>query len=136
MKNVLVLCTGNSCRSVMAEALINHLAEGRFKAVSAGSLPAGYVHPRSIETLERNGINAGDPRSKSWHEFANQSFDLIITVCDQAVRESCPIFLGKYETKHWSTPDPAKAGGTNEEIEKAFDDSFKMLKNRIEQELL
>lgn len=136
MKNILVLCTGNSCRSIMAEALINHFGERRFKAVSAGSLPAGYVHPRSIETLARHGINAGDPRSKSWHEFENQNFDLIITVCDQAASEGCPVFLGKYEKRHWSTPDPAKAQGTDKEIEKAFDDSFKMLKNRIEQELL
>ncbi len=136
MKNVLVLCTGNSCRSVTAEALINQMGEGRFKAVSAGSFPAGYVHPKAIETLKRHGINAGDPRSKSWDEFENQSFDLVITVCDQAASESCPIFLGKYEKKHWSTPDPAKAEGTEEEIEKAFDDAFQMLKDRIEKELL
>lgn len=136
MKNVLVLCTGNSCRSVMAEALINHLGKGRYKAVSAGSFPAGYVHPKSIETLERHGIDAGDPRSKSWDEFANQNFDLVITVCDQAASESCPVFLGKYAKKHWSTPDPAKAEGTEDEIDKAFDDAFQMLKKRIEEDLL
>jgi arsenate reductase len=136
MKNVLVLCTGNSCRSVIAEALINHMGEGQYKAVSAGSSPAGYVHPKSIETLERHGIDADEPRSKSWDEFANQHFDLVITVCDQAASESCPIFLGKYEKKHWSTPDPAKAKGTDDEINKAFDDAFQMLKERIEKELL
>ena len=136
MKNVLVLCTGNSCRSVMAEALINHLGEGRFNAVSAGSLPTGYIHPKSIETLERHGINAGKPRSKSWREFANQNFDLVITVCDQAASESCPIFLGEYEKKHWSTPDPAKAEGTAEDIDSAFDEVFRLLKDRIEAELL
>lgn len=136
MKNVLVLCTGNSCRSVMAEALINHLGKGRYKAVSAGSFPAGYVHPKSIETLERHGIDAGDPRSKSWDEFANQNFDLVITVCDRAASESCPVFLGKYAKKHWSTPDPAKAEGTEDEIDKAFDDAFQMLKKRIEEDLL
>ena len=98
---------------------------------------AGYdVYKGQSETRERHGINAGDPRSKSWHEFENQNFDLIITVCDQAASEGCPVFLGKYEKRHWSTPDPAKAQGTDKEIEKAFDDSFKMLKNRIEQELL
>ena len=136
MKNVLVLCTGNSCRSIMAEALINHLGEGRFKAVSAGSYPAGYVHPKSIETLKRHGINAENPRSKSWDDFENQNYDLVITVCDQAASESCPVFLGQYDKKHWSTPDPAKAEGTDEEIEKAFDDAFQMLKDRIEKELL
>lgn len=120
----------------MAEALINHFGEGRFKAVSAGSFPAGYVHPKSIETLERHGINSGAPRSKSWDEFANQNFDLVITVCDQAARESCPIFLDGYEKKHWSTPDPAKAVGKEEEIDRAFDDVFQMIKDRIEKELL
>ncbi len=120
----------------MAEALINHLGKGRFKAVSAGSFPAGYVHPKSIETLERHGINASEARSKSWDEFANQNFDMVITVCDQAASESCPVFLGQYEKKHWSTPDPAKADGTEEEIDKAFDDVFQMLEDRIEKELL
>lgn len=136
MKNVLVLCTGNSCRSVMAEALINHLGAGRFRAVSAGSFPAGYVHPKSIETLRRHGVAVGEYRSKSWDEFANQSFDLVITVCDQAANESCPVFLGKCQKKHWSTPDPAKAEGAEKDIDKAFDNAFRMLKDRIEKELL
>ena len=120
----------------MAEVLINHMGEGQYKAVSAGSFPAGYVHPKSIEILERHGINAGEPRSKSWDEFANQNFDLVITVCDQAASESCPIFLGNYQKKHWSTPDPAKAVGTDDEIDQAFDDAFQMIKERIETELL
>ncbi len=136
MKNVLVLCTGNSCRSVMAEALINHLGKGRFKAVSAGSFPAGYVHPKSVTTLRRHGIDAGEPRSKSWDEFENQHFDLVITVCDQAARESCPVFQGEFEKKHWSTPDPARVEGTDEETDRAFDEAFQMLKDRIETELL
>jgi len=88
---VLALCTGNSCRSVMAEALINHLGKGKYEAVSAGSQPAGYVHPKSIQTLIRHSINPGQPRSKSWDEFAGKSFDLVITVCDQAAAESCPV---------------------------------------------
>ncbi len=136
MKNVLVLCTGNSCRSVMAEMLINHLGAGRYKAVSAGSFPAGYVHPKSIETLQRHGIEAGEPRSQSWDEFTNQKLDLVITVCDQAASEQCPAFLGNYEKLHWSTPDPAKAEGTEEAIDEAFDNAFLMLKGRIERELL
>jgi len=136
MKNILVLCTGNSCRSIMAEVLINHMGEGQYKAVSAGSFPAGYVHPKSVEILARHGINAAEPRSKSWDEFANQNFDLVITVCDQAASESCPIFLGNYQKKHWSTPDPAKIVGTDDEIDKAFEDAFQMLKDWIEKELL
>lgn len=128
----LVLCTGNSCRSVMAEALINCLGRGRYRAWSAGSSPAGYVHPGSIETLKRHGIDPGRPRSKSWNEFAHQSFDLVITVCDQAAGESCPLFPGKPKKLHWSTPDPAKVSGTAAEIQAAFDHAFFMLKKRIE----
>ncbi len=136
MKNVLILCTGNSCRSVMAEALINQLGQGRYQAFSAGSQPAGYVHPKSIETLKRHGINPGEPKSKSWDEFINQPLDLVITVCDSAANESCPLFPGSPEKLHWSTPDPAKAKGTEAQIEAAFDEAFSMLKNRIESELL
>lgn len=136
MKRVLVLCTGNSCRSIMAEVLINALGAGRYEAVSAGSDPAGYVHPKSIETLARHGLDAGTPRSKSWDELEGQHFDLVITVCDAAAAESCPAFLGKHEKLHWSTPDPAKATGTEEEVNAAFDEAFFMLKHRIETELL
>lgn len=136
MKNVLVLCTGNSCRSVMAEALINHMCEEEYHAMSAGSFPAGYVHPKSIETLKRHGVDAGEPRSKSWDEFTDQNLDLVITVCDEAAAETCPVFPGNYEKKHWSTPDPAKAEGTDEDIERAFDEAYLMLKDRIEKELL
>jgi protein-tyrosine-phosphatase len=85
--------------------------------------------------LQRHGIDAGRPRSKSWDEFAGQDFDLVITVCDEAAAETCPVFLGKNEKKHWSTPDPAKVQGAAEEIYKAFDDAFEMLKGRIESEL-
>ena len=116
----------------MAEALINQLGKGRYQAVSAGSFPAGYVHPKSIETLKRHGIKSGQPRSKSWDEFAGQSFDLVITVCDQAAGETCPFFPGKPKKLHWSTPDPAKVTGTDAEIETAFDQAFMLLKNRIE----
>ncbi|HEY3198378.1 MAG TPA: arsenate reductase ArsC [Nitrospirales bacterium] len=129
---VLVVCTGNSSRSVMAEALLNHLGHGRYKAWSAGSFPSGYVHPKSIETLKRHGIDPGQPRSKSWNEFAHQSFDLVITVCDQAAGESCPLFPGNPKKLHWSTPDPAKATGSEAEIDAAFENAFSLLKNRIE----
>ena len=129
---VLVLCGGNSCRSVMAEALINHMGRGRYHAWSAGSAPTGYVHPKSIETLQRHGIPPGQPRSKSWNEFGIQPFDLVITVCDQAAGESCPLFPGKPKKLHWSTPDPGRAMGSKADIDAAFDKAFLMLKNRIE----
>ncbi len=136
MKSVLVLCTGNSCRSVMAEALINQLGSGRYRAVSAGSMPAGYVHPESIATLQRQGVDPGEPRSKSWDEFAGQHFDLVITVCDQAAGESCPAFTGKPQRKHWSIPDPAAASGGSNAQARAFDNALDLLRKRIEQELL
>ena len=136
MKKVLVLCTGNSCRSIMAEALINQLGAGRYQAISAGSHPTGYVHPAALETLRRHGISCPDPRSQSWDEFAEQPLDLVITVCDQAANETCPAFPGSYQKLHWSTPDPAGAEGTAEEIEQAFDRAFNMLRQRIENELL
>jgi arsenate reductase (thioredoxin) len=136
MKNVLVLCTGNSCRSVMAEALINHMGAERYQAFSAGSKPSGYVHPKSIETLKRHGIDAGSPRSKSWDEFEDQSFDLVITVCDAAASEACPVFLGSHKKLHWPTPDPAAATGSEEDIDAAFDEAFLMLKEKVENELL
>jgi arsenate reductase len=132
-KKVLVLCTGNSCRSVMAEALINHLGRGRYKASSAGSSPAGYVHPKTIETLKRHGVDPGAPQSKSWDLFADERFDLVITVCDQAASESCPVFPGEPRKLHWSIPDPAKAQGTEAEIDAAFDGSFTLVKDRIEE---
>lgn len=136
MKRILVLCTGNSCRSIMTETLINALGKGRYEAVSAGSHPAGYVHPKSIETLERHGFAPREPRSKSWDEFEGQSFDLVITVCDAAAAENCPVFLGKQEKLHWSTPDPARNTVTKEEADMTFDKVFALLKNRIETELL
>lgn len=131
-ERILVLCTGNSCRSVMAEALFNQLGKSRVQVVSAGSNPAGYIHPKSIETLERHGVAPGAPRSKSWDEFAGQNFDLVVTVCDAAAAESCPVFLGPVKKLHWSTPDPAKATGTDAQIDAAFDEAFTMLKERIE----
>jgi arsenate reductase (thioredoxin) len=131
-KKVLVLCTGNSCRSVMAEALINQLAKGRFKAFSAGSSPVGCVHPKTIETLKRHGIDPRIPQSKSWDVFATEPFDLVITVCDQAAGETCPVFPGKPKKLHWSIPDPAKAEGSEAEIDAAFDQALYLLKYRVE----
>ncbi len=129
---VLVLCTGNSCRSIMAEALINHMGQGRYHAYSAGSHPTGEVHPRSIATLQRHEINPGQPQSKSWDDMTDRAFDLIITVCDQAAGEPCPIFPGQPRKLHWSIPDPAKATGTEAAIQAAFDQAFFLLKEKIE----
>lgn len=129
---VLFLCTGNSCRSVMAEALLNHLGAGRYQAHSAGSQPTGVVHPKALETLQRHGIPTGSPTSKSWDALSDTSFDIVVTVCDAAATESCPVFPGKTEKRHWSTPDPAHATGSTAQIEAAFDDAFLMLKARIE----
>ena len=116
----------------MAEALTNQLGEGHYKARSAGSSPKGYVHRKTVETLKRHGIHPGMPGSKSWNVFANESFDTVITVCDQAAGESCPLFAGKPKKLHWSIPDPAKAIGTEAEIDAAFDQAFSMLRDRIE----
>ena len=140
MQRVLVLCTGNSCRSVMAEALINHYAQGQYQAVSAGSSPAGYVHPGSLAALRRHGIDPQSaldkPRSKSWDEFAGQPFEFVITVCDQAASETCPVFGGDYKKLHWSTPDPAAAQGNEDAVNRAFDEALQMLRERIQSELL
>lgn len=135
-QKLLFLCTGNSCRSIMAEALVNHYSNGRYLAFSAGSVPVGSVHPKAIETLARHGIQCHAGRSKSWNEFTLQPIDLVITVCDQAARESCPIFPGQPNKLHWSIPDPAKINGTEAEINAAFEAVFNQLKLCIEQELL
>ncbi|MEE4330292.1 MAG: arsenate reductase ArsC [Wenzhouxiangella sp.] len=134
-RRVLVLCTGNSCRSIMAEALVNYLGEGRYVASSAGSRPAGYVHSKALETLRRHGIDPGESRSESWDAYADEPFDYVITVCDSAAAESCPAFPGGFKKLHWSTPDPAKAEGTEAEIDRAFEQAYTMLKERIEREL-
>ncbi len=130
---VLILCTGNSCRSIMAEALINHMGQGRYRAWSAGSHPAGYVHPGSVSTLKRQEIDPGRPRCKSWDDMISQHFDLVITVCDQAAGEACPIFPGHPRKLHWSIPDPGRVIGTEDEINAAFDQTFFLLKSRIEE---
>ena len=131
--SVLVLCTGNSCRSIMAEAIFNHLGRGEIEAKSAGSQPTGAVHPRAIATLQRHGIEPQNPRSQSWDAFKGQAFDWVITVCDQAAAEACPLYLGPARKLHWSTPDPAKAVGTEAEINAAFEEAFSLLRLRIEE---
>ncbi len=131
--HVLFLCTGNSARSILAEALLNMLGRGRFRACSAGSHPQGQVHPQAIRLLTELGFATGDLRSKSWQEFqdpATPSMDIIITVCDGAA-EHCPVWPGHPMTAHWGIPDPAAVTGTAPEIEQAFRDAYQALKERI-----
>jgi arsenate reductase len=133
--NVLFLCTGNSARSIMAEALLNHLGKGRFKAYSAGSHPNGVVNPWSLETLRGFGLPTDGYRSKNWDEFARPgapAMDFIITVCDNAAGEVCPIWPGKPMTAHWGVADPAAVQGDDELKRRAFHDAATILRRRID----
>jgi arsenate reductase len=114
MKRVLILCTGNSCRSQMAEALWRQIAKGSWESFSAGSRPSGYVHPKAIEAMRESGVDISAYRSKPVSEFDGQPFDLVVTVCDNA-REACPFFPGAKETLHWPFFDPAEATGSQDE---------------------
>lgn len=129
MKRVLFLCTGNSCRSQMAQAVLNKIGQGRFEAVSAGSKPAGYVHPRALALLQEFGYPVDGLRSKSLEEFRAQAFDLVITVCDRA-KEACPVWPGA-QMIHWSFPDPAEAVGTDAERRAAFRDVYDQIYRRL-----
>ena len=130
MKKVLFLCTGNSCRSQMAEAIVNTRLGDSWQAVSAGTKPAGYVHPKALEALSEIGIqHAGS--SKRVDEFQNVDFDLVVTVCDSAAEE-CPVWIGKGKRAHHSFPDPAKAEGTNDEIMNVF----RIVRDDIEKEMI
>lgn len=132
--NVLFLCTGNSARSVMAEALLNVLGNGRFKAFSAGSFPSGKVQPLAAELAQAFGYDA-PLRSKSWDEFAQPDsppIDIVITVCDNAAGEVCPIWPGQPVTAHWGVPDPAAIDGTEAERRRAFQSAWMMLRRRID----
>lgn len=131
--NVLFLCTGNSARSILAEAILNHDGKDRFRAYSAGSNPTGTVNPWAIHTLETLGYPAEGYCSKSWNEFADgPEFDLIFTVCDSAAAESCPVWPGRPTSAHWGIPDPAAVQGSDAEKAAAFLDAFGMLKRRID----
>ena len=132
--NVLFLCTGNSARSILAEAILNRVGQGRFKAYSAGSHPKGEVHPYTIQLLKTLNYNTDFARSKNWDEFAvagAPQMDFVFTVCDSAAAESCPVWPGQPMTAHWGIPDPAAAEGTEAERHLAFDDAYRMLNNRI-----
>ena len=131
--NVLFLCTGNSARSILGEAVLNRMGEGRFRAYSAGSQPKGEVHPMTIEVLESFGYPTTDLHSKNWNEFTKHGapdFDFIFTVCDNAAGESCPVWPGKPITAHWGVEDPAAVEGEGQR--QAFIDALSYLKRRIE----
>ena len=132
--NVLFLCTGNSARSIMAEAILNRLGAGRFRAYSAGSHPAGKVNPLALNLLRKMNYDVSKLRSKSWEEFEAASapkLDFVFTVCDDAAAEACPVWPGQPMTAHWGLPDPAKAEGTEAERNLAFADTMRMLTQRI-----
>ncbi len=131
MKNILVLCTGNSCRSILGEALFNHLGEGRVRAFSAGSFPVGEVNANTLAVLTKHGLSTEDYSSKSWDEFSDQTIDIVITVCDTAAGETCPVWLNNAIRIHWGLPDPAQVTGTEDEIRKAFETTYAMLEKRI-----
>jgi arsenate reductase len=132
--NVLFLYTGNSARSILGEALLNHLGKGRFKAFSAGSHPGGKVNPFALELLEKNGIATTGLRSKSWSEFEGPvapKLDFVFTVCDSAAKETCPIWPGHPVNAHWGIADPAAVQGSDEEKRRAFRDAYAILQRRI-----
>ncbi len=129
--NVLFLCTGNSCRSILGEATFNHLAPAGWKAMSAGSQPTGQVHPRSLALLAREGISTEGYHSKSWDNLPVTP-DIVITVCSSAAGEICPAYLGSVLRTHWGVEDPGHATGTDEEIDAAFTTAYRILRTRIE----
>ena len=132
--NVLFLCTGNSARSIMAEAILNRLGMGKFKGYSAGSHPKGAVNPHTLTVLRKSNFDVSRLRSKSWDEFTNPDapkLDFVFTVCDNAANEVCPIWPGQPMTAHWGVADPAVVSGSNKEVERAYRDAFTTLDRRI-----
>jgi arsenate reductase (thioredoxin) len=132
--STLFLCTGNSARSIMAEAILNREGRANFRAFSAGSQPKGHVHPYALDLLRKLDFDVRGFRSKSWHEFSGQDavpLDFAFTVCDNAAGEACPFWPGQPMTAHWGVPDPAAATGNEAEIRLAFVEAFRMLSNRI-----
>ena len=132
--NVLFLCTGNSSRSILAEAILDHRGRPNFRAFSAGSHPTGYVHPLALKQLEAAGLPVAGLRSKSWDEFAKPGapqMNFVFTVCDNAAAEVCPVWPGQPVTAHWGIPDPGAVVGTPDQMERAFRDAFVTLDRRI-----
>ena len=135
IRNVLFLCTGNSARSILSEAILNRLGDGRFRAFSAGSKPVGRVNPGALELLGRREYPTDELRSKSWDEFAGPdapAMDYVITVCNNAAGETCPVWPGHPATEHWDIADPAGVGETDDERRAAFEEAYAVLQKRIE----
>jgi arsenate reductase (thioredoxin) len=135
MQNVFVICTGNSCRSVMAEALFNHLGQGRIQAFSAGSHPIGRINAGALATLKRHGLPTEGYKSQSWNEFEGQLMDIVITVCDNAAGETCPVYLNNAVRVHWGVSDPGHVEGTEEAKVAAFETTFGILMLRVQKML-
>ncbi len=131
MLTVFVICTGNSCRSVMGEALFNHLGQGRIQAFSAGSHPIGRINQGALATLKRHGLPTEGYQSQSWEEFEGQPMDIAITVCDNAAGETCPVYLTKAVRAHWGVSDPGHVEGSEEQKIAAFEQTFRILTLRI-----
>jgi arsenate reductase len=132
--NVLFLCTGNSARSIMAEAILNREGRGSFRAFSAGSQPKGHVHPNTLDLLRNLNFDVSGFRSKNWNEFSGPDatpLDFVFTVCDDAAGEACPLWPGQPMTSHWGVPDPAATTGNEAQIRLAFAEAFRMISNRI-----
>jgi arsenate reductase len=130
---ILYICTHNRCRSILSEAITNHIAAGKIVAKSAGSQPAGEVHPLSIKYLQEAGISTDGLRSQSWDEFEEFSPDLVVTVCDSAAGETCPLWFGKSLKVHWGLADPSKLQGSEAEIAEAFRATIEQIKQRVKQ---
>jgi len=129
--NILFLCTGNSCRSILSEATFNHLAPPEWRAISAGSQPTGRLNPRALALLQRKGISTEGYYSKSWHALPVTP-ELVITVCGSAAGETCPAYLGPVLRAHWGVEDPSHVVGSEQEIEAAFEEAYRILRTRIE----
>ncbi|MGR9044561.1 MAG: arsenate reductase ArsC [Gammaproteobacteria bacterium] len=135
MLNVFVICTGNSCRSVMGEALLNHWGNGRIQAFSAGSRPLGRINEGALATLKRHGLPTTGYQSQSWTEFEDQPMDIVITVCDNAAGETCPVYLTKAVRAHWGVSDPGHVEGTEAEKIAAFEQTYNTLELRVKKML-
>lgn len=131
MLNILVICTGNSCRSVMGEALFRHLGQGRVNAFSAGSQPLFSLNPQALATLKRHGLPIKHYKSESWENFKSHKMDIVITVCDRAAAETCPLYLRQAVRVNWGVADPSRVKGTQKQIVATFDKTFELLQYRV-----
>lgn len=135
MISILYICTHNRCRSILSEAITNDIGQGKLRAYSAGSAPSGQVHPLSLKFLEQQNIATDGLTSQSWDAFEDTPIDVVVTVCDQAAAEACPVWFGKQAKLHWGLSDPSKVEGSDDEIQRAFLECIEEIKARVEQML-